>query len=118
MESHQGRQDPLCLYLFEMRTQEQIHDDDLLSDLWKEDEARMNDIAIKILILLIGSMLGFGLGFIFACFGASGIVREKNQLKDELEKVTAERDELKKKGVVKVEIHDPTVGRNVKFGGF
>ena len=78
----------------------------------------MNDIAIKILILLVGSMLGFGLGFILACFGASGIVKEKNQLKDELEKVTTERDELKKKGVVKVEIHDPTVGQNVKFGGF
>lgn len=78
----------------------------------------MNDIAIKILILLIGSMLGFGLGFLFACWGATGIIKEKNQLKDELEKVTAERDELKKKGVVKVEIHDPTVGKNVDFGGF
>lgn len=78
----------------------------------------MNDLAIKILILLIGSMLGFGLGFLFACYGAIGIIREKNQLKDELEKVTAERDELKKKSVVKVEIHDPTVGQNVKFGGF
>lgn len=78
----------------------------------------MNEMAIKVLILLIGSLLGFGFGFLLACFGASGIVKEKNQLKDELEKVTAERDELKTKSVRVVEIHDPTVGRNVKFGGF
>lgn len=78
----------------------------------------MADVLLRILLVLIGMFVGFGFGFIVACFGASGIVREKNQLKDELEKVKAERDELKKKSVVKVEIHDPTVGKNVDFGGF
>lgn len=78
----------------------------------------MADVLLRILLVLIGMFVGFGFGFIFACFGASGIVREKNQLKDELEKVTAERDELKTKSVRVVEIHDPTVGKNVDFGGF
>ena len=78
----------------------------------------MADVALRILLVLIGMFVGFGFGFIVACFGATGIVKERNRLEDELKKVTAERDELKTKGVRVVEIHDPTVGRNVKFGGF
>lgn len=78
----------------------------------------MNEIAVKILLFLVGSFVGGGFGFLLACFGATGIIKEKNKLKDELESVKAERDELRRKEVKVVEITDPTVGRNVKFGGF
>lgn len=78
----------------------------------------MNEIAVKILLFLVGSLVGGGFGFLLACFGATGIIKEKNNLKTELESVKAERDELRRKEVKVVEITDPTVGRNVKFGGF
>lgn len=95
----------------------------LLSELWKTNEGRregiMNDVAVKILIFLIGSLCGGGFGFVLACFGATGIVKERNRLEDELKKVKAERDELKKNPPVKnVEIHDSTIGKTVDFGGF
>jgi len=78
----------------------------------------MADLPLRLLLVFIGLFIGFGFGFLFACWGASGIVKEKNELKEELEKVKSERDELKTKSVRVVEIHDPTVGKNVKFGGF
>ena len=78
----------------------------------------MNDMAVKILIFLIGSLLGFGFGFLVACYGATGIIKEKNRLADELEKTKVERDRLKDSPVKTVEIHDSTVGQNVDFGGF
>lgn len=79
----------------------------------------MADVVLRILLVLIGMFVGFGLGFIAACFGATGIVKAKRELEEELAKVKAERDDLKAKQTVKViEIHDGTVGKDIKFGGF
>lgn len=75
----------------------------------------MVDFIAKLFIFLVA----FGMGFLLACIGAARIIAEKATLKDELEKVKAERDELKANQKVKViEIHDGTVGKDLDFGGF
>ena len=61
----------------------------------------MTEFVVKIFIFLVG----YGMGFLTACLGASQIIAEKHDLKNELEKTKAERDALKKEPEV-IEIRD------------
>lgn len=61
----------------------------------------MTDLLLHLFFLLIG----FGCGFVFACFGAAKIISDNKDLKDELAKITAERDRLKESAQV-IEIKD------------
>ena len=62
----------------------------------------MTEFVVKLFVFLVG----FGTGFLTACLGSAQIIAEKHDLKKELEKTKAERDELKKAPEV-IEIKDP-----------
>lgn len=75
---------------------------------------------LKILFLLL---IGFGVGFLMACYGAARIVVEKTDLKKELEQVRAERDllaDLARKNTKTIEIKDErtTNPNNIEYGNF
>ena len=61
----------------------------------------MTDLLLHFFFLLIG----FGCGFVFACFGAAKIISDNKDLKDRLVEMTAERDRLKGSAQV-IEIKD------------
>lgn len=61
----------------------------------------MTDLLLHFFFLLIG----FGCGFVFACFGAAKIISDNKDLKDRLVEMTAERDRLKESAQV-IEIKD------------
>ena len=62
----------------------------------------MTEFVIKLLLFLTG----FGMGFLAACMGASGIVAEKHDLKVKCARLEAEKEALKKAPEV-IEIKDP-----------
>ena len=62
----------------------------------------MDAFIIKLFIFLVG----FGLGFLMACLGASRIVIEKHDLRVKVAKLEAEKKALEKAPQV-IEIKDP-----------
>ena len=75
---------------------------------------------LKILFLLL---IGFGAGFLTACYGAARIVAEKADLKNELAQVRAERDllaDIARKNTKTIEIKDERTNNpnNIEYGNF
>ena len=62
----------------------------------------MTEFIIKIFIFLVG----FGIGFLIACLGASPIIAEKHDLKIKCARLEAEKKALEKAPQV-IEIKDP-----------
>lgn len=60
---------------------------------------------VEFLIRGLLCLASFAVGFLFACGGAARIVTQNKDLKDELAKMTAERDRLKESAKV-IEIRD------------
>lgn len=74
---------------------------------------------IEFFKFLIVFLIGFGGGFMAACYGAARIVAEKADIKKELEKVKHERDELAKLARVKVvEIKDDRPDAGDRTGNY
>ena len=82
----------------------------------------MELVLIVIATFLAGALLGFGIATIYSSNQILTLWDEKKKLNRELIDVMAEKQSLEE--VVKnfkpttIEISDPTVGSNVKFGGF
>ena len=75
-----------------------------------------------IAIFLAGSLVGFGIATIYSSNQILTLWDEKKRLNRELVEVMAEKQNLQelvdKSRLKTIEISDPTVGKNVKFGGF
>lgn len=75
-----------------------------------------------IAIFLAGSLVGFGIATIYSSNQILTLWDEKKRLNRELVEVMAEKQNLQelvdKSRLKTIEISDPTVGQNVKFGGF
>lgn len=71
----------------------------------------MTEFVIKLFIFLVG----YGMGFITACLGASQIIAEKHDLKVKCARLEAEKEALEKTKVT--EIHIPIDPQNIpEFG--
>ena len=75
-----------------------------------------------IAIFLAGALVGFGIATIYSSNQILTLWDEKKRLNRELVEVMAEKQNLQelvdKSRPKTIEISDPTVGKNVKFGGF
>ena len=75
-----------------------------------------------IAIFLAGSLVGFGIATIYSSNQILTLWDEKKRLNRELVEVMAEKQNLQElvdsSRPKTIEISDPTVGSNVKFGGF
>ena len=75
-----------------------------------------------IAIFLAGSLVGFGIATIYSSNQILTLWDEKKRLNRELVEVMAEKQNLQElvdsSRPKTIEISDPTVGQNVKFGGF
>lgn len=73
-------------------------------------------------IFLAGALIGFGIATIYSSNQILTLWDEKKKLNRELIEVMAEKQNLQElvnsSRPKTIEISDPTVGQNVKFGGF
>lgn len=73
-------------------------------------------------IFLAGALIGFGIATIYSSNQILTLWDEKKKLNRELIEVMAEKQNLQElvdsSHPKTIEISDPTVGQNVKFGGF
>lgn len=73
-------------------------------------------------IFLAGALVGFGIATIYSSNQILTLWDEKKKLNRELIEVMAEKQNLQElvdsSSSKTIEISDPTVGQNVKFGGF
>ena len=82
----------------------------------------MELILICAAVFLAGALIGFGIATIYSSNQILTLWDEKKRLNRELVEVMAEKQNLQelvdKSRPKTIEISDPTVGKNVKFGGF